>query len=116
MTTERLNVEDFPLCCKALILSGFPEGDRETRSMVADENKVRKEVQKAMDSAFLDGHAVVVATLNSEQKIAAKVLKDMGWYSSAPMKKMNHRANIYEHARRIQLWWCQLDEYEWVNE
>lgn len=116
MTIERLESEGFPLCCKASILFGFPEGDREIRSMVADEEKVRKEVQKAMDDASLSGHAVIVATLNSEQKLAAKVLEDMGWYSSAPMRKMNHQASIYEHARKIQLWWCQIDQFEWVDE
>lgn len=116
MSTERLESEGFPLCCRASILYGFPEGDRSARSMVADERKVRKEVQSAMDDAFLAGHATIVVILNSDQKLAAKVLEDMGWHSSAPMKKMNQRANIYKHDRRIQLWWCQLDEYEWVNE
>ncbi|MCA9333572.1 hypothetical protein KC963_00835 [Candidatus Saccharibacteria bacterium] len=115
MSTDALFSDEFPLCCKATVLNGFPEGDRSHRSMVANEGMLRRELQKFMDYAFKRGHAVIVATLNSDQKLAAKVLEDMGWHSSASMKKMNYPEGVYTGQKEIRLWWCQLDEYEWVD-
>lgn len=114
--SHSLENNEFPLCCKARILSGFPGGDRVLRSMHDDEDRVRREVQRHMDGAWKQGNAVLVVTLTENQTTAAKVLKELGWYHSNPMTKNNHRKDMVYRVNKITLWWCQLDQYEWVDD
>lgn len=103
---------EFPLCCKARILSGFPQGDRVMYIDDADEEDIRRSVQKFMDRYWKNGYAMLIATLREEQTTTARVLKELGWRSTGWMDKRNQEKHLYKMSK-ISLWYCQFDEFEW---
>jgi hypothetical protein len=87
-----LLTKPYPGCCTARIISGFGG------TMTAEINRLatpsydllHKEISYQQRYLKGAGFAVVSATLNSDQKVADKVLRDLGWKYSRWITKRNH--------------------------
>lgn len=92
--------EGFPNCCTARILSDFG-GTPVTggQRVAASEDEVMMWIQQRMN-AVGRGQVFIVMT-NSDQDVANKVLRQLGFSHSKWMKKAQHPQT------RMRLWWKQ---------
>lgn len=100
-----VNVEDFPGCCSASVLTNFGQSTTSEYGYQhkVEYNKMYREVVQAIKSEKSQG--VIVAITTDEQTIGIKVLTDLGFTPTAPLKKIRHAE------RTIQLW--HLPVYGW---
>lgn len=102
-----MNLLDFPGCCTAEILTGFGQtGVAEYAYRPEKQNlthfEIAEEVFKKMAYARRTGNATIIVTLNSEQKTALEVLREMKWHVSPPLSKRAHA----EHD--LHVCYCEL--------
>ena len=94
---------DFPHCCTAKIVADFGE------SVFAEggaKDYTLKEVESFLKAAIKDIYnskrAAIVATTNSDQKIANKALRNLGFSHSNWMSKEQHSKT------KIRIWWISI--------
>ena len=82
----------FPACCTAKIIAGF--GETATASVNTSQETTEEELNtqlNSMEKYSKDcGDAVVIITLNSDQKTGDKVLRSRGYKHSKWMSKTQH--------------------------
>jgi len=96
-----------PYCCTAKILAGFDETN------VAGVGSAITPRKQTLKDSVIDkenywrslGEAILVATLNSDQKVAAKVLEELGWKSSG----FGHSG---KHDTKVSVWFKVLRPVE----
>ena len=92
---------EFPKCCTALVLGDFQsfrypvkkEGvvtDSYGSLHSKEQTKFIENIKKRLEKARVDGYAVVVATVSSDQTDVAEELTSLGFISSGWMKKTRH--------------------------
>lgn len=101
MTAQR----DFPSCCTGDVLIGFGKtstGDHESQAGAygMTDKSLAIEVVAYMRRAAQSGNAFLTCAINSDQTIANKVLRELGWKPSKWMTKRNHRNTKV----RVWLW------------
>ena len=97
-----MKTKEFPLCCTAKVICDFggtrtSEGDWGA----TDEKKLRREIKDQL--RWQSKGTVLVAITNSTQKVASKVLRELGFFHSKWMSKSQHRST------KIRLWWKQAE-------
>lgn len=88
----KLIARGFPECCTAKVIAGF--GETGTASINTYQDTTEEELNtqlNSMENYSKDcGNAVVVITLNSDQKTGDKVLRSRGYKHSKWMSKTQH--------------------------
>lgn len=92
--------KEFPMCCTARIICDFggtltSAGD----TGPTDEAELRKWIKGRMK--YKSRGTVMVGITNSSQKIANKILLELGFSHSKWMSKAQHRGT------KMRLWWKQ---------
>lgn len=100
---ENIARQQFPLCCKAQILSGFPQGDRLFYRNDVPANILKGAVKKEMGKAKAAGNSTLVVILTEEQKTAANVLHDLGWRHGVWMNKSRKRGK-----KKLRVWYYDI--------
>jgi len=96
-----MRTEEFPNCCTALVLTDFGQtelsgyGNHPVNAV-----SLEKEIRETIDNTE-EIYAVLVATTNSQQKVANKVLKKIGFKGTEQMSKGQHKT-------KLTLWWYPL--------
>lgn len=91
---DRVN---FPGCCGAKIVYDPPVYS-------ATQKEMRETISTYLASSKRNGCAFVCITTNNLQERANKLLPKMGFFSSAPMERVDQKG------RFITLWWKPLKE------
>lgn len=119
-----MHVQNFPLCCKAKILCGFPEGDQQDSQCMINRNGTRLEqsrihpkvikkwVQDTMHEQYMGGIAFLVTSLTQDQKKAQKVLDELGWRHTTWGNKLNQLSEGYNRGTKIRVYTYQLDQMD----
>lgn len=95
---------DFPACCTAVIMKDFGEsGVAEGGDKLYTEKQIESYINKTINIQRKYGKAMVVATTNSEQKVANKVLRKLGFKYSKWSSKNQHKNT------KIRLWYKSLN-------
>lgn len=88
----KLITRTFPECCTAKVVAGF--GETSTASinnrMQTTEEDLITQLRSIERYSRSTGNAVVVVTLNSDQKLGDKVLRSSGYKHSKWMSKTSH--------------------------
>lgn len=91
---------DFPACCTAIIVRDFGESDAaEGGNQVYTPEKINNFLEAREKTHKAYGKAMVVATTNSEQKVANGVLLARGYKHSKWMSKPQHKNT------KVRLWY-----------
>lgn len=91
-----MNVFNFPGCCTANIIAGFGQtktaeyGIRPLNNDKVDLQHLKNAIERRKQQAIDNGLAVLVATVNNQQKVGIKALLECGFTLSPPMYKNNH--------------------------
>ncbi len=91
-----MKVFDFPGCCSANIIAGFGQtktaeyGIRPLNNNTVDLQQLKNAIEMRKQEAIDDGLAVLVATVNNQQKVGIKALLECGFTLSPPMYKGKH--------------------------
>ena len=95
-----MQIKAFPLCCTAKIICDFG-GTRtsEGNQGATNEKKLKFDIQSKLD--WYPKGTVLVATTNSTQRVANRVLKELGFFHSKWMYKSQHRST------KLRVWWKQ---------
>ena len=93
----------FPYCCTAKVICNFGETHTsEGGSYHAEYERIKSEVERLMRN-HLTGRfspdAILTAITNNEQKVANKVLRELGWKSTKFVSKQAHPET------KIKLWY-----------
>lgn len=94
-------------CCGADEIGGF--GGGEDFDEVQDQGTVKeltKDIKATLRSLKRRGTSLVYATTMSNQPNAAKVLAELGFYTSKPFKKVDGEG------RKMQAWFLPLVEFK----
>lgn len=83
-----MQIDDMPYCCTAVVACDF-EFDSEITKAAGEVLKARLKEEAAY--WYADGAAVLIATLTTRQEKAKKVLVELGFICSEPMKKKRHK-------------------------
>lgn len=103
-----IDVTGFPFCCTAKVLHGFggtPTAQSGTGSLLTYK-AYREQLASLEESNRRYGYAVLVVTLNSDQKKADKVLLERGYIASPWMSKPNHPD------KKLRLYYLPLNPLE----
>lgn len=99
-----LKTHPFPHCCTAKIITDFGESvfaEGGSRNVTYDE--IKNYIEDQLKSYYNANLAMFVATTNSEQVTANKVLLDLKFKHSVWMKKRQHPGT------KVRLWWKQIN-------
>lgn len=103
----KLKSTEFPWCCTGKIIFNFGESSvNASGGFTPSEEDLRRQVVEQMGICKQYGHAFVCATVTQEQKIARRVLYNMGFKYSKWMSKSKHPEN------QVRLYWYPLSEWE----
>jgi hypothetical protein len=108
MGIEDFRVTAFPNCCTAKIVYNF--GGTYTSGLninITDEKKMEKFINDEM--YWQPNGTLMVAITNSDQTLANKVLRKMGFFSTKWMEKEQHPET------KMRLWWKQVDKRKVKN-
>jgi hypothetical protein len=95
---------EFPHCCTAKLIVDFGESDvAEGGDREVTYGEVRNYVQGQVQSFYNRQLAMIVATTNSQQTVANKVLEDLGFKHTKWMSKRQHPET------RVRLWWKEIE-------
>lgn len=94
--------ESFPMCCTATIIYDFGQTRLSAgRTAPRSEDSIRSFIQERMGGYATGSGRLFVAITNSDQKTAAKVLRELGFSHSKWMSKIQHSRT------KMRLWWKQ---------
>lgn len=97
-----MHESEFPMCCTAKVVCDFG-GTRTSAGNQGptDEDELRKWLRNKI--RYKSKGTVLVAMTNSTQKVANKVLRELGFSHSKWMSKSQHRST------KLRLWWKQAE-------
>lgn len=96
----------FPFCCTGEVIYKFGQSPTNaTGHIVPKESELRAEIIEALNTYKAYGYAFICATLNQEQKVARKVLYNMGFKYSGWMSKTKHSETD------VRLYWFPLEKW-----
>jgi hypothetical protein len=99
-----IETRDFPYCCTAKILVNFGESCiSEGDNFQVDADIVKAELKNQIYLEKISGKALVVATTNTQQKTANRVLKELGFSHSEWLQKEQHKNT------KVRLWYLALN-------
>lgn len=98
-----IQIRSFPFCCTAKVLCNFGETrTSEGGSHSVEYERIKYEVARLMRSHLTVGYgtdAILTAITNNEQKVANKVLRELGWKSTKFVSKQAHPDT------KVKLWY-----------
>jgi len=100
-----MNIQAFPHCCTATILTGFGE------SRVADsfynvkptKSQIKDFIKREIDRSIHSGDAMITVATNNEQKTVNAVLRELGFKYSKWLSKTTHPET------KVRLWWYEIN-------
>ncbi|AFU62955.1 hypothetical protein D305_gp13 [Pseudomonas phage UFV-P2] len=106
MTTRR----DFPSCCTGDIIIGFGKtktGDGVSQLDAADltDKSLAHDLAIRMRQCAYSGRAFLTCAINSDQQVANRVLRELGWKPTRWMKKRNHPDT------QVRVWVFAAEDY-----
>jgi hypothetical protein len=99
-----LQIKEFPACCVMSIAINFGGTDTSAWQVAKSEDKIRSFLEREIEYEIRRGNAALVATTNNNQKIANKVLHELGFAHSKWMSKHHHPET------KVRLWWKVLND------
>lgn len=103
-----MRIQDFPGCCTAKIVLGFGGTGTASWEIRPKGNRtIESELKEFLEREIVryKNYAVFVATTNTQQVLANKVLAEVGFVPTNPLPKNQHRETD------LIVWHCPLKEH-----